>query len=170
MSKRSKKIWAVVGVFLLLLLIAASYFYLSHKYMKDDDLEYDDNAMTGILPGVDIDERRKELQEIVDRNMIAFSVNPSPVLLNGTSKGNLLIENPGNNEKLLKASITIDKTEEEVYASKYLKPGTYIENAKLDKVLKKGRYNATVHISAYDEETAEYIGQTGAQIVLTVQN
>ena len=59
MSKRSKKIWAVVGVFLLLLLIAASYFYLSHKYMKDDDLEYDDNAMTGILPGVDIDERRK---------------------------------------------------------------------------------------------------------------
>lgn len=169
MSGRSKKILAVVGVLLLLLLIAASYFYLSHRYMKDD-LEYDDNATTGILPGVDIDERRKELQEIVDRNMIAFSVNTSPVFLNGTSKGNLLIENPGNNKKLLKASITIDETKEEVYASKYLKPGTYIENAKLDKVLKKGRYNATVHISAYDEETTEYIGQTGAQIVLTVQN
>ena len=108
--------------------------------------------------------------KIVDRNMIAFSVNTSPVFLNGTSKGNLLIENPGNNGKLLKASITIDETKEEVYSTKYLKPGTYIESAKLDKVLKEGTYNATVHISAYDEYTAEYIGQTGAQIVITVQN
>ena len=72
--------------------------------------------------------------------------------------------------KLLNASITIDETKEEVYSTKYLKPGTSIESAKLDKVLKEGTYNATVHISAYDEYTAEYIGKTGAQIVITVQN
>ena len=82
----------------------------------------------------------------------------------------LLIENPGNNAKLLKVSIIIDKTEEEIYASKYLKPGTYIENVKLDKVLEKGTYDATAYFLAYDEETTEYIGQTGAQITLTVQN
>lgn len=169
MSKKSKRTLAVFGALLLLLLAVAVYCYLFFKY-TEDDLAYEDNAITGILPGVDIDERRKELQKIVDRSMIAFSVNTSPVFLNGTSKGNLLIENPGNNGKLLKASITIDETEEEVYATKYLKPGTYIESAKLDKVLKKGTYDATVHISAYDEYTAEYIGQTGAQIVITVQN
>ena len=102
--------------------------------------------------------------------MIAFSINTSPVFLNGTSEGNLLIENPGNNAKLIKVSLVINKTNEEVYASKYLKPGTYIENVKLDKVLKKGTYDATAYFSAYDEETTEYIGKTGAQITLTVQN
>ena len=61
-------------------------------------------------------------------------------------------------------------TEEEIYASKYLKPGTYIENAKLQKVLEKGTYEAIAYFSAYDEETHEYIGRTGAQISITVQN
>ena len=113
-------------------------------------MEFDDNATAGIMPGVDVDERRKELQNLLDRSMIAFSINTSPVFLNGTSEGTLL--------------------NEEVYASKYLKPGTYIENVKLDKVLKKGTYDATAYFSAYDEETTEYIGKTGAQITLTVQN
>ena len=102
--------------------------------------------------------------------MLFRSINTSPVFLNGTSEGNLLIENPGNNAKLIKVSLVINKTNEEVYASKYLKPGTYIENVKLDKVLKKGTYDATAYFSAYDEETTEYIGKTGAQITLTVQN
>ena len=67
-------------------------------------------------------------------------------------------------------TLGLDDTEEEVYATKFLKPGTYIESAKLDKVLEKGSYNATAYFSAYDEETGEYIGQTGAQIVINVQN
>ena len=104
------------------------------------------------------------------KSKIAFSINTSPVFLNGTAKGNLLIENPGNNAKLLKVSIKIDDTEEEVYASNYLKPGTYIESVALDKVLEKGTYNATAYFLAYDETDGEYIGQTGAQITITVQN
>lgn len=107
---------------------------------------------------------------MLDRSMIAFSINTSPVFINGTSEGNLLIENPGNNAKLLKISIQINDTEEEVYTSNYLKPGTYIESAKLDKVLEKGTYDATAYFSAYEEETGEYIGKTGAQIAITVQN
>ena len=67
---------------------------------------------------------------------------------------------------MLKVSIIVDNTEEEVYASKFLKPGTYIENVKLDKVLEKGTYSATAYFKAYEED----IGQTGAQITITVQN
>lgn len=169
MSKGKKRTLTVILVLLLLLLtIGICYFLFTRKDTKD--LEYDDNATTGIMPGVDVDERRKELQNLLDRSMITFSINTSPVFLNGTSEGNLLIENPGNNAKLVKVSLVINKTNEEVYASKYLKPGTYIENVKLDKVLKKGTYDATAYFSAYDEETTEYIGRTGAQITLTVQN
>lgn len=169
MSKGKKRTLTVILILLLLLLtVGICYFLFTQKDNKD--LEYDDNATAGIMPGVDVDERRKELQNLLDRSMIAFSINTSPVFLNGTSEGNLLIENPGNNAKLVKVSLVINKTNEEVYASKYLKPGTYIENVKLDKVLKKGTYDATAYFSAYDEETTEYIGRTGAQITLTVQN
>ncbi len=169
MSKRKKAVLSVTGILLLLLVTVAVCYFLFTK-SSEEDLLYDDNATVGIMPGVDLDERRAQLQEMLDRSMIAFSINTSPVFLNGTSKGNLLIENPGNNAKLLQVSIRINDTEEEVYASKYLKPGTYIDSVKLDKVLEQGTYHATAYFSAYDEETKEYIGQTGAQITLTIQN
>ncbi len=169
MSKGKKRVLTIAGILLLIAITVAVCYFLFHK-KNDPNLLYDDNATTGILPGIDIDERRKELQEMLDRSVIAFSINTSPVFLNGTSEGNLLIENPGNNAKLIQVRIVINDTEEEIYASKYLKPGTYIENVKLDKILEKGTYQATAYFSAYEEETAAYIGQTGAQITITVQN
>ena len=169
MSKRKKRILTAIAILLLLLItVLVCYFLFTKK--NNNNLEYDDNATAGIMPGVDIDQRRKELQEILDRSMIAFSINTSPDFLNGTSKGNLMVENPGNNAKLIKVRIILDKTEEEIYASKLLKPGSYIDSVKLDKVLEKGTYNATAYFLAYDETSGEYIGQTGAQITLTVQN
>ncbi len=170
MSKGKKRALLIIGILLLLALTVGICYFIFTKNTAEADLQYEDNATTGIMPGVDIDQRRTELQEILDRSMIAFSINTSPVFQDGTSEGNLLIENPGNNAKLLQIRILIDGTEEEVYATKFLKPGSYIESAKLDKVLEKGSYNATAYFSAYDQETGEYIGQTGAQIVITVQN
>jgi len=171
MSKAKKRTLTITGILLLIALtVVICYFIFTKNAAARTDLLYDDNATAGIMPGIDIDARRAELQNILDRSMIAFSINTSPVFLDGTSEGNLLIENPGNNAKLLQISILVDDTEEEIYASKFLKPGTYIESAKLDKVLEKGTYNATAYFSAYDEDTGEYIGQTGAQIMITVQN
>lgn len=170
MDKAKKRIFTIIGVLLLIALTVVVCYFLFYKKPDPDDLLFDDNATTGVMPGVDIDERRKELQDMLDKSLIAFSINTSPVFLNGTTEGNLLIENPGNNAKLLQVSIQMKDTEEEIYASKYLKPGTYIENAKLQKVLEKGTYEAIAYFSAYDEETHEYIGRTGAQISITVQN
>ena len=169
MSKTKKRTLIALGI-LLLLAATVGICYLLFTKNENDSLMYDTNASVGIMPGVDIEARKAELQNIVDRSMIAFSINTSPVFLNGTSKGNLLIENPGNNAKLLRVSIFLTETNEEIYSSKYLKPGTYIESAGLDKVLEKGTYNATAYFSAYDEETTEFIGQVGAQITITVQN
>ena len=168
-SKSKKRIFIIAGIVLLIALTVLICYLLFTK-KEENNLLYDDNATVGIMPGVDIDARRQELQNMLDKSMIAFSINTSPVFLNGTAKGNLLIENPGNNAKLLQVSIRINETDEEIYASKYLKPGTYIESAKLDKVLEKGSYNATAYFSAFDEETTEFIGQVGAQLTITVQN
>lgn len=170
MDKAKKRLFTIIGVLLLIAVTVIICYFIFYKKPAPDDLLFDDNATTGVMPGIDIDERRSELQEMLDRSVIAFSINTSPVFLNGLSEGNLLIENPGNNAKLLQVSIQMTDTEEEIYASKYLKPGTYIEKAKLQKVLEKGTYDATAYFSAYDEETHEYIGRTGAQISITVQN
>lgn len=150
-----------VGIF------AASYFL----YFKNNKgIEFEDNAVSGIMPGVDLEQRKKELQEQLDKSMIAFSINTSPVFSSGVSEGNIMIENPEQNKKLIVAQIQINDTQEVIYESKYIKPGNYIENVKLDKVLEKGTYEATTYFKAYDEETNKFIGQTAAEITITVQS
>lgn len=170
MKKTKKQNLMVIGMIALIVFTVVICYFLFYKNQSRDPLQYDDNAVSGVMPGVDLDERRKELQQILDENLIAFSINTTPVFLNGTTEGNLLIENPGNNAKLLKITIVMNDTDEEIYASNYLKPGSYIESAKLSKVLEKGTYEATAYFSAYDEETAEYIGRTGAAITLSIEN
>lgn len=121
-----------------------------------------------VLPGIDITERQAQLQEQLDESMIAFSINGSPVFANGGAEGNLMLENPANNAKLLVVEIYMDETQELIYQSKALPVGSYIENARLDKVLEAGEYQATAYFKAYREEDQTFIGQAGAAIKITV--
>lgn len=121
-----------------------------------------------LLPGIDITERQAQLQEQLDESMIAFSINGSPVFANGGAEGNLMLENPANNAKLLVVEIYMDETQELIYQSKALPVGSYIENARLDKVLEAGEYQATAYFKAYREEDQTFIGQAGAAIKITV--
>ena len=100
--------------------------------------------------------------------MIAFSINSSPAFATGGTEGNLMLENPANNAKLLVVEIYIDSTGELVYQSKAIPPGAYIETARLDKVLEPGEYPATAYFKAYREEDHAFIGQAGAAIKITV--
>ena len=121
-----------------------------------------------LLPGIDITERQAQLQEQLDESMIAFSINTSPVFATGGSEGNLMLENPEHNAKLLVAEIYLDDTQELIYQSKAIPAGAYIENAMLDKVLEPGEYQATAYFKAYREDDHSFIGQAGAAIKITV--
>lgn len=169
---KKKVILTLSAILLVVVTFTAAYFlfYKANKPTDPNGIEFEDNATMGIMPGVDLDQRLKELQDELDKGMIAFSVNTNPVFASGTSEGNLMLENPGNNAKLLVARVVINNTNETVYTSKYIKPGSYIENIKLDKVLDAGTYDATVYFQAYTEDDAEYIGETGASITILVQN
>lgn len=164
--KNSKSKWVLL--LFLIVAIGCGVYYFMQK--QNSGMQYDENATIGVLPGVDLDKRKQELQQQLDENMIAFSVNTSPVFVSGTSEGNLMIENPEHNAKILVAELYVDGIAEPIYQSKALKPGSYIENVKLDKVLAAGTYNATVYFKSYNLETEEYIGQTGAQVLLTIQS
>ena len=157
-EKKKKKILIILCGFCMLSAIVVLSCLLFLKKEDKTKLVFEDNATMGIMPGVDLEQRRKELQEQLDRSMIAFSVNTSPVFQANTG-----------NAKLISVKLEINDTKEVVYTSNYIKPGSYLENITLDKILEPGTYQATVYFLAYTEDTAEYIGQTGAGITLTVQ-
>ena len=167
LQKRKKQIIFVVGF---LLVIGAGLFWLLVGGGRDmnDPLALDDNATMGVLPGIDMAQRQAQLQEQLDEGMIAFSINTSPVFATGGSEGNLMLENPEHNAKLLVAEIYLDDTQELIYQSKAIPAGAYIENAMLDKVLEPGEYQATAYFKAYREDDRSFIGQAGAAIKITV--
>lgn len=169
-QKKKKKRILLAAFACLLLVIGVGIFWMARDENKtqDDGLQLDDNATMGVLPGIDVAERQAQLQEQLDEGMIAFSINTSPVFATGGSEGNLMLENPANNAKLLVVEIYIDDTQELVYQSKAIPTGAYIENARLDKVLEPGEYPATAYFKAYREEDHSFIGQAGAAIKITV--
>ncbi len=166
-QKKGKKKIALAAVLCLLLAAAGGWYFLRDSG-GNNSLELADNATIGILPGVDIAQRQAELQQQLDEGMIAFSINTSPVFATGGSEGNLMLENPGNNAKLLVVEIYLDDTQELIYQSGAIPVGAYIENAGLNKVLEPGQYAATAYFKAYREDDQSYIGQAGAAINITV--
>ncbi len=169
-NTKKKRMVLIALACLLLLAVGGGIFLMTREEdaAMDDSLQLDDNATMGVLPGIDMAERQAQLQEQLDEGMIAFSINGSPVFANGGAEGNLMLENPANNAKLLVVEIYIDATQEMVYQSKAIPTGAYIENARLDKVLEPGEYPATAYFKAYREEDHSFIGQAGAAIKITV--
>ena len=165
-KKQIKKSLVIVCLCLLAVVAGGAAFWLTRE--DTDPLALDDNATMGVLPGIDITERQAQLQEQLDESMIAFSINTSPVFATGGSEGNLMLENPEHNAKLLVAEIYLDDTQELIYQSKAIPAGAYIENAMLDKVLEPGEYQATAYFKAYREDDRSFIGQAGAAIKITV--
>ncbi|USF25767.1 hypothetical protein N510_000679 [Firmicutes bacterium ASF500] len=169
LQKRKTQIISAVAIGLLLVIgIGAFWIFGGGTRKMDDSLALDDNATMGVLPGVDIAQRQAQLQEQLDEGMVAFSINSTPVFASGGSEGNLMLENPANNAKLLVVEIYIDDTQELVYQSKAIPVGAYIENVRLDKVLEPGEYSATAYFKAYREGDHSFIGQAGAAIKITV--
>ena len=162
-QKQKKKILLASGCAVLAAVGIGTAVFLNMDLGKNG-LELEANATVGEMPGVDEETRRKQLQEILDKSKIAFSINTSPMFDNKTGEMNLLLENPSNNAKLITAQIVLAGQEKPIYESKALVPGSYLESVALDKPLSPGTYDAIVYLNAYDEETQELIGQTGAQI------
>jgi len=172
-SNKQKKltiIFAVISVCIILALGSVIFFLLQNRTddISGESFEIDNNITIGDMPGVDMEKRKEELQEELDDSMIAYSINTNPVFESGRAEGNLLLENPANNAKLLKVEIVLDKTNEKIYSSKAIPAGSYIENARLEKVLDEGVYVATAYFKAYHEEDHSYIGQVGAAIKINV--
>lgn len=155
-----------------LAVLAASWYYIHTRSQplpaaeQPASLVAEGNVKTGTLHNPE--ERQKELNQIVEEGMLAFSINATPFMKNGTSTANLLVENPPGNTMRFTITIEKDDTGESIYQSGYLDPEQYIDNVPLDVELPKGEYPCTAYFDAYRIDDSAYVGRAGAQITLYV--
>ena len=124
----------------------------------------------GVISGYTAAEIEEIMQRKADESTFSFEVNSRPVFENGKSEGNLRIYNPAYNNYLINVEIKLDSNNKTIFKSGKLKPNQYIEKAKLSRNLKKGEYEATATISAYDPTTEELLGISAAKMVIAVEN
>ncbi len=127
------------------------------------------DAEDGLLPMSD-EELLEQMQKEADESYFSFKINSRPVFADGSSAGTLGIENPNYNVYPMVVQITLDSTGEIIYDSGGLMPNQHIAEAKLDKVLSKGEYEATATLYAYDPDTLVCQGRSQAALTIIVEN
>ena len=128
------------------------------------------DAQLGQLEGKTEEQIVEELNRIVEEGMFNISINTQPEFPDGSSPGNLCIENSPANHYLMVVEITLNDTGEKVYTSGALEPNYHIQEAKLDRALAKGTYPATATFYAYTADTQELVGTAGVEMQLIIQN
>ena len=171
-KKNSKKKGIILLIVFAVIAAAAAGGWLYWKSKQDDVSKYwfDKAAKDGMIEGRTEKEIQEILNTVVQEGMFNVSINPTPSFQDGKSEGNLCIENIKANHYYARVVLTLDKTGEELFESKGLKPGQYIENVKLEKNLKKGTYPATAQFIITDPDTLKDIGKVNTQVTLTVLN
>lgn len=165
-KRRSQKKWWALAVLLALLIVAlvAALVWFTTPNPDRDGLTPDPNVKVGSLTG-----DYANLDKIVDEGMLTFSINATPAFPDGTSPGNLMIENAEINNNRFTVAIYRNDTGEKIYESGYLDPGQYIENAPLDEDLDEGVYECTAQFSTYKLADNAPIGQAAAEVKIYVQ-
>lgn len=79
------------------------------------------------------------------------------------------IENVVNNNNTVYVTIVHPTTGEEIYKSPYIPVGSSLNNIKLDKELKKGKYKAELTYHLMDDSYSE-ISSTALYVTINVQN
>ena len=130
---------------------------------------FDQRSEEGSIAGLSEKERMKRMQKAADESRFSFRINGNMSFESGKSKGILFIENPKENNRLLKVKITLDEDGRVLYKTGYMKPGTGIGKDRLKEALPKGEYEATAYFTAFDNSRKE-TGKAQAGIHITIRN
>jgi len=128
------------------------------------------DAKNGHLSNMTPEQIKEQMQRIADESQFSFKINSRPVFADGSSNGDLRIENPNYNIYPMVVQIYLDETDELIYDSGGILPNQHIDNAKLISALDAGTYNATAVLNAYDPNSKIWQGKAQAALIITVQN
>lgn len=155
-----------------LLLLAVVILLLLRQRMPEKEKKWSQEreltAELGILPNMSDNEIQDALNRKVAEGMLNVSMNPLPEFPDGRSSGNVRIQNIAGNHYSIKVTYVRSDTGDTILTTKLIDPGYYVEEMKLDKDLPKGQYLCVANVGAYDPKTLAFIGQTGMQVLLTV--
>lgn len=167
-GKSRKVITAIVIILLLLLIGLLAWKVFGPAPSAAVQLENSVRAELGQLEDKSNDEIEAELNRVVEEGSMAISINMAPMFANGTSDGDLKIENSPANIYGQEVVITILETGEEIYRSGLLLPNYHIQNDKLSVDLDAGVYDCMATFTAYNLDTMVEVGQASAAIQITV--
>ncbi len=142
---------------------------VSARYSGDQETRLERNTIAGEMPGKTQAASPGEAQRAVAENEIVFSINTNPVFSGSPKRGNVMFENPLENQKRTRVEICRDDNGDVIYESGTLLPGNYIGQAELDMELTPGEYPCTAFVYGYGQKDRQYIGKVSARIVVTVQ-
>lgn len=163
-----------VLLLLLILLSVVSLSSCSHKNPAAKDASNFGSPLDeSIQGGVDIgpldlsntNEVKAALQKKVDASYMNYKINVNPQVIN--KKANLMIENAKSNPYLVQVEIIDAKTNNPMYKSSVMKPGTSIKEAKMD--YPAGDYNAVAIFRCYDMNTKTQVGEAGVNIKINIK-
>ncbi|WP_251211826.1 hypothetical protein [Adlercreutzia murintestinalis] len=124
----------------------------------------------GQLEGKTEEEIVAELNRAVDEGMFNISISSNVTFEDGTSEGDLRIENVPGNRYLMQVDIKRDDTGETIYESGILEPNYHIQSDKLSTDLDAGTYECTAEFHALDPDSEEEVGTAAAKLVINVAN
>lgn len=170
-AKRRRR-WPGVVILLALFAVgvAGGIWWAVTRPPNPTELHQDPNVKVGSAT-LTAEERLEELNKIVEKSNITFSINSTPMYsLSIPDQGvNWIIENPPDNGNRFTVTILLLDTGETVYQTDgYLDPEQYIEAGPLLVTLPKGEYRCVAYFDAYSIDDNSYIGQGGAELTLYI--
>ncbi len=169
-DKQPKKRSIFRAVIIVLMIIIIILLFCMQQCGSSDALSLEESikAELGQLDGKTEEEILEELNRVVEEGMFHISINPDPVFADGTSEGNLEIENIPNNLYGMVVIINLTETEEEVYNSGLIYPNYHIQRDSLSVELEAGAYDAIATFVAYDLDSFEEIGRVSSEITIHI--
>lgn len=122
----------------------------------------------GQLEGKTPEEIQAELDRQVSEGMFNISIASVAQFADGTSEGELRIENVPGNRYLMQVVITLDDTGQQIYESGIIEPDHHIQRDALSVDLDPGTYDATATFLALDAQTEEEAGRAAAKMLIQV--
>lgn len=116
----------------------------------------------------------QELQDEVDKavsdGMFNVFMNTNVIFEDGSTKGNLLIQNTKTNNNQVVVEIYLNDTNELIYKSDKIPVGYKIEKDVLLKDLDKGKYKCTAYFNAIDNNIDRVVNKIPLSIDITIEN
>lgn len=167
---RHRAIAAAVALVMVLAAVGAgAALWLNSPKSVGPGVYYDVDAQSGQAPWKSQEELQAELDRVVEEGMFDIAIAATIEFPAPGEEGLALIENVPANRYDMRVSLLLDGTEEEVYRSGLIAPGSYIQSVRLTRDLEPGSHQAKAVFEAVDSQTHEAVGKAAAEVELVVK-